>query len=53
MDHQTQNSGEVRVVSAQVLAQLQAAGYQVFPKLIILLLSLFSLREILFPLTCL
>lgn len=29
MDHQ-QNTGEVRIVSAQVLAQLQAAGYQVF-----------------------
>lgn len=29
LDHHAQNTGEVRIVSAQVLAQLQAAGYQV------------------------
>lgn len=51
MDHQ-QNTGEVRIVSAQVLAQLQAAGYQVFvtqhQRIVFLLVSLTNTQQHLF-----
>jgi hypothetical protein len=44
MEHQ--QPGEVRIVSAQVLAQLQASGYQVF--ILVILLKLLLRLQLIF-----